>query len=96
MVQRGLEHREAEPGMAQRGGERPRERDRVGVDRDAVEMMFGQPHHVGAQLVRQHRLAHGLVNHRAIARRIAAVGKQERAEQHCRSIRHMFGSTIKP
>ena len=82
MMQRGLDDGEAEPRVTQRGGQRAGQGDRIGIDRDAVEMVLGQPDHVGAQLVGQRRLAQGLLDHRAVLRRIAAIGKQEIAEFH--------------
>ena len=57
VVQRGLDHREAERGALQRDCQRAGERDRVGIGADAVEMVLAEPDHVGAELVRQHRLA---------------------------------------
>ena len=84
MVQRGLDDGEAEPGMTQRGGQRAGEGDRIGIDRDAIEMVLGQPDHIDAQFVGQRRLAQGLLDDRAVARRIAAIGKQEVAEFHTR------------
>ena len=45
-------------------------------------MMLGQPDGIDPELVRQHRLAQRLVDDRAVARRIAAIGKQEIADFH--------------
>jgi hypothetical protein len=44
--------------------------------------MLGEPDHIHAQLVRQPRLAQGFVDHHAVARRVAAVRKQEIAKFH--------------
>src|SRR6185437_10246161 len=85
VVQRGLHDREADPGMLQRSREHAGDPDRIGIDGDAVEMVLGQPDDVDAERIGQHRLADRLVDHRAVPRRIAAVGKQERAELHTRS-----------
>src|SRR5581483_3024452 len=49
---------------------------------DAVEMVLGQPHHIGAERVGERRLAQGLVDDLAVAARVAAVGEQEGAELH--------------
>src|SRR4029077_12767916 len=93
MVQRRLDHGKAEPGVMHRGGERAGEADRIGIDRDAVEMMLGEPDNVGSELVGQERLAHRFVDDLAVARRIAAVGKQKVAEFHaypCKSAAYAF------
>src|SRR5260221_12453434 len=76
-----------------RGRECDGEDDRIGIGRDAVEMMLGEPDNVGSELVGQQRLAHRLVDDLAVARRIAAVGKQEIAEFHacpCKSAAYAF------
>src|SRR5438067_9512654 len=45
-------------------------------------MMLAEPDDIDAELVRQHRLAQGLVDDDTVARRIAAIGKQKIAELH--------------
>ena len=82
VVQRRLKHGETEAGMAQTRGQRAGEPDRVGINRDAVEMVFGEPNDVDAELVGEMGLADRLVDHDAVMVGVAAVGKQEVGEFH--------------
>ena len=69
MMQRHLRHREADLRALRCHRQRCREADRIDIGADAVEMMFGEPDHVEAQLVGQPRLAQCLVDHLVVAAR---------------------------
>src|SRR5260370_7585054 len=78
----GLDEGEGDRAAARRGGGGGGEADGGDIGAYAVEMMPGKPDAVDPQLVRQPRLGQRLVDNRAVARRIAAIGKQEIAEPH--------------
>src|SRR5271166_6705684 len=82
MMQRHLGDREADPDSLRRYRQRGGKTHRIDISADAIEMMFGQPDHLEAQLVSEPRLAQGLVDHLTIVRGIAAFRKQEVAELH--------------
>ena len=82
VMQRGLQHGEAERGALERDRQRAGKADRIGIGADAIEMMLAEPDNIDAELVGQHRLAQRLVDDNAVALRIAAVGKQKIAELH--------------
>jgi len=83
MMQRGLQDGKADRGMMQRGRKRAGEGDWIGVDRDAVEMMLGEPDDVDPKLVRQPRLGQGLVDNRAVR----APDRGNRETGNCRTSR---------
>ena len=82
MMQRRLHDREPDLAASRRSGQRTGKADRVDIGADPVEVVLGEPDHIHAELVRQPSLAQRLVDHRAVARRVAAVRKQEIAEFH--------------
>ena len=86
MMQRGLHHGKADRRASRCGGERAGKAHRVDISADAVEMVLGEPDHIDAELVRQRRLAQGLVDDDAVALRLTAVRKQEIAKVHLRSL----------
>ena len=92
-MQRHLRDRETDLRPLRRHRKRRREGHRIDIGADAVEVVLREPDHVEAQLVREPRLAQGLVDHLTIARGITALRKQEIAEFHEELLRQASGAT---
>ena len=83
IIGRGKRHREADLDALGRRQDGGGEGDRVDIGAVAVEMMFGQPEHLHAELVAQLRLGDAVGDHVGVAIGVAAFGEQEIAEaQH--------------
>ena len=94
MVQRHLGDRETESDALRAPGQGRRERDRIDIGADAVEVMLRQPHHLHAELIAETRLGQRLLDDLLILLRVHRGRKQEVAEFHRSSfVRPLFYTT---
>ncbi len=82
VMERGLRHREADQGTVRGNGNRGGEAHRIDIGANAVEMVLGEPDRIEAEGVGEPCLRQSLLDHRAVLRRIAALGKQKVADPH--------------
>ncbi len=82
MVERGLQHREADLDAGGHHRQRGRERRRIDIDAVSVEVMLGEKHRIAAELLGHLRFADRLVDDLLVLGRIARLGKKKHPNLH--------------